>query len=184
MHPIEQDYLALRPIKQIIGVLKNALRLNRKGLTGMLRCALENAAHCLIRRWCESRRESSNYKASVQDKVEHPFHLIENLLGLMKVRYGGLAKNTPTALNSLWLGQSHGCDQTTWYEADSTCTSNEARRMRHQFLQPAAMNTRWSKYLSGTRISTPLGRSFERRLSTRTRVSWLSRLRFAIVKRK
>ncbi len=34
------------------------------------------------------------YKASVRAKVEHPFHIIENLLGLKKVRYRGLAKNT------------------------------------------------------------------------------------------
>ncbi len=34
------------------------------------------------------------YKASVRAKVEHPFHIIKNLLGLMEVRYRGLAKNT------------------------------------------------------------------------------------------
>jgi len=34
------------------------------------------------------------YKASVRTKVEHPFHIIKNLLGLKKVRYRGLAKNT------------------------------------------------------------------------------------------
>ena len=34
------------------------------------------------------------YKASVRAKVEHPFHIIKNLLGLKKVRYRGLAKNT------------------------------------------------------------------------------------------
>jgi IS5 family transposase len=33
-------------------------------------------------------------KASVRAKVEHPFHIIKNLLGLKKVRYRGLAKNT------------------------------------------------------------------------------------------
>ncbi len=34
------------------------------------------------------------YKASVRAKVERPFHVIKNLLGLKKVRYRGLAKNT------------------------------------------------------------------------------------------
>lgn len=33
-------------------------------------------------------------KASVRAKVEHPFHIIKNILGLKKVRYRGLAKNT------------------------------------------------------------------------------------------
>ena len=33
-------------------------------------------------------------KASIRAKVEHPFHIIKNLLGLKKVRYRGLAKNT------------------------------------------------------------------------------------------
>jgi IS5 family transposase len=32
-------------------------------------------------------------KASVRAKVEHPFHIIKNILGLKKVRYRGLAKN-------------------------------------------------------------------------------------------
>lgn len=33
-------------------------------------------------------------KASVRAKVEHPFHIVKNILGLKKVRYRGLAKNT------------------------------------------------------------------------------------------
>lgn len=33
-------------------------------------------------------------KASIRAKVEHPFHIIKNILGLKKVRYRGLAKNT------------------------------------------------------------------------------------------
>jgi len=33
-------------------------------------------------------------KARVRAKVEHPFHIIKNRLGLKKVRYRGLAKNT------------------------------------------------------------------------------------------
>jgi IS5 family transposase len=33
-------------------------------------------------------------KASIRGKVEHPFHIIKNTLGLKKVRYRGLAKNT------------------------------------------------------------------------------------------
>ena len=32
-------------------------------------------------------------KASVRAKVEHPFHIIKNLLGYRKVKYRGLAKN-------------------------------------------------------------------------------------------
>ena len=34
------------------------------------------------------------FKASVRAKVEHPFHIVKNVLGLKKVRYRGLAKNT------------------------------------------------------------------------------------------
>lgn len=33
-------------------------------------------------------------KASVRAKVEHPFHVVKNLLGYRKVRYRGLVKNT------------------------------------------------------------------------------------------
>lgn len=33
-------------------------------------------------------------KASMRAKVEHPFHIVKNLLGMKKVRYRGLAKNT------------------------------------------------------------------------------------------
>lgn len=33
-------------------------------------------------------------KARIRAKVEHPFHVIKNILGLKKVRYRGLAKNT------------------------------------------------------------------------------------------
>ena len=33
-------------------------------------------------------------KASIRARVEHPFHIVKNLLGLKKVRYRGLAKNT------------------------------------------------------------------------------------------
>jgi IS5 family transposase len=33
-------------------------------------------------------------KASIRAKVEHPFHILKNILGLKKVRYCGLAKNT------------------------------------------------------------------------------------------
>jgi IS5 family transposase len=34
------------------------------------------------------------FKASVRAKVEHPFHIVKNILGMKKVRYKGLAKNT------------------------------------------------------------------------------------------
>ena len=33
-------------------------------------------------------------KASIRAKVEHPFHVVENLFGHRKTRYKGLAKNT------------------------------------------------------------------------------------------
>ncbi len=33
-------------------------------------------------------------KASVWAKVEHPFHVIKNLIGHRKTRYRGLVKNT------------------------------------------------------------------------------------------
>lgn len=32
-------------------------------------------------------------KASIRDKVEHPFHVIKNLFGCRKVRYKGLTRN-------------------------------------------------------------------------------------------
>lgn len=38
--------------------------------------------------------EIERIKASIRAKVEHPFHILKNLLGLKKVRYRGLAKNT------------------------------------------------------------------------------------------
>jgi len=41
---------------------------------------------------CQERLEKA--KASIRAKVEHPFHIIKNILGLKKVRYRGLAKNT------------------------------------------------------------------------------------------
>ena len=37
--------------------------------------------------------EIEKAKASIRAKVEHPFHIIKNILGLKKVRYRGLAKN-------------------------------------------------------------------------------------------
>ncbi len=39
-------------------------------------------------------RAAERVKASVRAKVEHPFHIIKNRLGLTKVRYRGLMKNT------------------------------------------------------------------------------------------
>jgi len=42
-------------------------------------------------RLCE---QIERVKASVRAKVEHPFHIVKNILGLKKVRYRGLAKNT------------------------------------------------------------------------------------------
>jgi IS5 family transposase len=33
-------------------------------------------------------------KASIRARVGHPFHIIKNILGLKKLRYRGLAKNT------------------------------------------------------------------------------------------
>ena len=38
--------------------------------------------------------ELEQVKARIRAKVEHPFHIVKNLLGLKKVRYRGLAKNT------------------------------------------------------------------------------------------
>jgi IS5 family transposase len=35
-----------------------------------------------------------HYKTSVRAKVEHPFHTLKDLLGLKKVHYRGLEKNT------------------------------------------------------------------------------------------
>lgn len=49
-------------------------------------------------------------KASVRAKVEHPFRRVKRQFGYTKVRYGGLAKNTPQvltlfALSSLWMAR-------------------------------------------------------------------------------
>jgi hypothetical protein len=39
------------------------------------------------------RHQVKKGRASIRAKVEHPFHIIKNTLGLKKVRYRGLAKN-------------------------------------------------------------------------------------------
>ena len=49
-------------------------------------------------------------KASVRAKVEHPFRVIKRQFGYVKVRYGGLAKNTAQmitlfALSNLWMAR-------------------------------------------------------------------------------
>jgi transposase, IS5 family len=49
-------------------------------------------------------------KASVRAKVEHPFRVIKRQLGLSKVRFRGLAKNTEHvitlfALSNLWMAR-------------------------------------------------------------------------------
>ncbi len=38
--------------------------------------------------------KAEQLKASVRDKVEHPFRVIKRQFGYFKVRYHGLAKNT------------------------------------------------------------------------------------------
>jgi IS5 family transposase len=38
--------------------------------------------------------QGERLKSCIRAKVEHPFHIIKNILGLKKVRYRGLAKNT------------------------------------------------------------------------------------------
>jgi IS5 family transposase len=49
-------------------------------------------------------------KASIRARVEHPFRVIKRQFGLMKVRFGGLAKNTAHvitlfALSNLWMAR-------------------------------------------------------------------------------
>ena len=44
--------------------------------------------------WGQMLEKVEKIKASIRAKVEHPFHVMKNLLGLKKVRYRGLAKNT------------------------------------------------------------------------------------------
>ena len=49
-------------------------------------------------------------KASIRDKVEHPFRVIKRQFGHVKVRYRGLAKNTAQlhtlfALSNLWMAR-------------------------------------------------------------------------------
>lgn len=39
-------------------------------------------------------KQIEQLKASIRAKVEHPFHVVKNLLGYRKVKYRGLAKNT------------------------------------------------------------------------------------------
>ena len=42
-------------------------------------------------------------KASIRAKVEHPFHVVKNLLRHRKTRYRGLAKNTAQLLTLFGL---------------------------------------------------------------------------------
>ena len=47
-------------------------------------------------------------KASIRAKVEHPFRVLKQQFGYVKVRYRGLKKNTaqivtPFALSNLWM---------------------------------------------------------------------------------
>jgi IS5 family transposase len=68
-----------------------------------------------IARLPEGRRKAAAHKrehrkASVRAKVEHPFRVIKRQLGLMKVRFRGLAKNTAHvvtlfALSNLWMAR-------------------------------------------------------------------------------
>ena len=49
-------------------------------------------------------------KASIRAKVEHPFREIKRQLGITKVRYRGLAKNTAQlitlfALSNIWMAR-------------------------------------------------------------------------------
>jgi IS5 family transposase len=46
------------------------------------------------RRWARLLEQAEQLKASIRAKVEHPFHVIKNLLRHKKVRYKGLDKNT------------------------------------------------------------------------------------------
>jgi transposase, IS5 family len=53
-------------------------------------------------------QKTEHRKASVRAKVEHPFRVIKRQFGLVKVRFGGLAKNTAHvvtlfALSNLWM---------------------------------------------------------------------------------
>jgi len=53
-------------------------------------------------------RKNEYEKASIQAKVEHPFRVIKRQVGLTKVRFKGLAKNTAHvitlfALSNLWM---------------------------------------------------------------------------------
>ena len=51
-------------------------------------------------------------KASLRAKVEHPFHVVKNLLGYRKARYRGLEKNTAQLFtlfgiaNLVWMKRS------------------------------------------------------------------------------
>jgi IS5 family transposase len=44
--------------------------------------------------WSSLMDKAEQLKASVRDKVEHPFRVIKRQFGYFKVRYHGLAKNT------------------------------------------------------------------------------------------
>jgi Transposase DDE domain len=55
--------------------------------------------------------ESEYLKASIRAKVEHPFQVIKQYFGFLKVRYRGLKKNTAqlttlVVLSNLWIGVS------------------------------------------------------------------------------
>ena len=55
-------------------------------------------------------QQQEHGKASVRAKVEHPFRVLKRQLGLLKVRFRGLAKNTAHvvtlfALSNLWMAR-------------------------------------------------------------------------------
>ncbi|HXF06984.1 MAG TPA: transposase, partial [Candidatus Acidoferrales bacterium] len=52
------------------------------------------------------------YKARVRAKVEHPFRVIQQPLGYVRVRYHGIAKNAAQvlrlfALSNSWMARRH-----------------------------------------------------------------------------
>jgi IS5 family transposase len=61
---------------------------------GRLRCAPEDGGALPDTAWGRRQERIEKARASIRAKVEHPFHIVKNILSLKKARYRGSAKNT------------------------------------------------------------------------------------------
>jgi IS5 family transposase len=76
----------------------------RRARSGTWRCSRASAGNSTRR--ASGRRlleKAEQLKASIRAKVEHPFHVIKNLIRHKKTRYKGLAKNEAHLFNLFGL---------------------------------------------------------------------------------